>query len=187
MDETMNLLHEVDFPIVLRKDFVLPFVTDRYKIELYKKEDILDYSTIEFFENNNLAIREVQLFVASPMYFGTIHIDGHNTNNDIGCVNYVVNNDLKWTMQWFKLKENVEFIKQISKGNTDYMAFNISECNMIKNAVFKKAALIKVSVPHKIINLSQNPRYCLSIRFFDNRFDSILNKLNETDTKIQHI
>lgn len=187
VDDTMNLLHEFDLPIVLRTDFVLPPITDRYKIERYKKENILDSSTIEFFEANSLPLREVQLFIASPMYRGTIHIDGHNTDNTIGCINYVINNDLHWKMQWFELKENVEFIKQISMGNTDYMSFDKSECVLLKSAVFEKAALIKVSVPHSIINLSRNPRYCLSLRFFDNRFDSILNKLNETNTKIQRI
>lgn len=185
VDEIMNLFHEFDLPIELRSDFVLPNIIDRYKIELYKKEDILDPSTIEFFKINNLQIREVQLFIASPTYSGTIHIDGHNINSDLGCVNYVINNDLKWKMQWFKLNENIELKKQVSAANTDYMSFNISECVLIESKMFAKAALVKVSVPHNIINISRNSRYCLSLRFFDNRFDSILNKLNETNTKIQ--
>lgn len=184
VDEKMNLIYEFDLPIALKEDFILPAIADRYKIELYKKEDILSHSTIEFFETSNLQIREVQLFISSPIYSGTIHIDGHSANNDIGCINYVINNDLKWKMQWFKLKENVEFIKKVSMGNTNYMSFEPDQCDKIENTVFEKAALIKVSVPHKIINLSRKPRYCLSLRFFDNRFDSILNKLNETNAKI---
>jgi hypothetical protein len=180
----MNLIHEFDLPIALKEDFILPDITDRYKIELYKKEDILSQFTIEFFETNNLQIREVQLFISSPIYSGTVHIDGHNTNNDIGCINYVINNDLKWKMQWFTLKENVEFIKKVSSGNTNFMSFETEQCDIIKSTVFEKSALIKVSVPHKIINLSRKPRYCLSLRFFDNRFNFILNKLNEINTKI---
>jgi hypothetical protein len=184
VDAVMTLLHEFNLPITLKDNFILPAITTKYKIEIYKKEHILNSSTIDFFENSHLHIREVQLFVSSPMYFGTIHIDGHTANTELGCVNYVINNDLKWKMQWFKLKENVEFVKKVSMGNTDYMSFGIAECDIIENTVFEKAALINVSVPHKIINLSRNPRYCLSLRFFDNKFDSILNKLNEINAKI---
>lgn len=180
----MNLIYNFDLPIILNRKFVVPDIIDKYKIEVYQKETILDVDTIDFFSNIELPIREVQLFLASSMYCGTIHIDGHNTNYQMGCVNYVVNNDLKWRMQWFELKQSIELIKKTSLANTDYMPFNSVDCDLIESVVFEKSALINISIPHRIINISQRPRHCLSLRFIDNNFYSILNKLNGITTNI---
>lgn len=169
--------------IVLSKDFVVPHLVDNYTINTFQP-DILDQETLSQLLILGLEVREVQLFSASPRYQGTVHIDGHLLGSDIGAINYVINNNKDWAMEWYALKEIQNFEKRISTGSTSFLSPNLSECEIKCIHRFESACLVHVGHPHRIINFSKNPRYCISIRFFDNDFYNISKLINENYSKI---
>ena len=174
MDIIMLSKELPNLKIQLEEEFILPDPPSRYTILRYRVEDVLSHSFITELSNNNLALREVQLFISPPQKVGSIHIDGHRLDSDIAAINYVINNNLDWSMQWFNA--GIDTVNEcVSPDNTNYISFTPSQCNLISEFKTSLPFIVQVGTPHRIVNFSSMPRYCLSLRFKQNNFNSILN------------
>lgn len=174
----MELFKEYNFLPTIRHDFTLPRPT-KYYIQTLSHQDILSTDTIEIFEKSNLQIREVQLFVSPPFYAGSLHIDGHRTNSEIGCVNFILNNYKDWTMEWYESLIEDDLELKISQAGTSYMSPDLTKSKLIKQYKFEKCCALRIGLPHRVINSGPAFRYAVSLRFKNNNYDYIVEKLND--------
>lgn len=157
----------------IRNDFVVPH--DFIPIRRYRPEEVLNNQAIYKFSNAGLGLREVQLFSTKPKDFTGIHIDGHEISN-LGALNFVI--DGIGYMKWYS-SSNKNSFKLASEAKTNYMLFRKQDCVEIDSCKITNLTLVQICVPHNIVNDSDKYRYCFSIRFQDNQFDYLLDKLTK--------
>lgn len=155
-----------------------------YTIVRYSINDILDPEFIKELTDLGLELREVQMFISPPGKSGGIHIDGHRLDADTAAINFVLNNNIDWEMQWFTIN-NLEEVKKLTTiSDTNYISLNEYQCTM--RHVFKSIYpfIVHIGVPHRVLNLGNTYRYCMSLRFKQNDFLTILKNTNGYSTEI---
>ena len=183
MDEIMLAKDLPNLKIQMAKSFVLPVPPIKYTILTYNTEDILSPNFITEMSDNNLELREVQLFISPPATVGGIHIDGHCLDLDAAAINYVINSNLDWSMQWFSA--DIDTInKSVSAGNTNYISLTPAQCKLIYEFKTSSPFIVQVGKAHRIVNFSSMPRYCLSLRFKQNNFNTVLKNANKYYTEV---
>lgn len=172
------ILHKlINYDLKIKEDFYfLPLFKDHSVQRIFDLEKILFKEDIEYFENIGCKIREINLFYTKPMSSSIIHIDGFNTDRAIGAVNKVLlDQHSNWEMQWFTIKNKKKLDQLISSGNTAFMPLDENDCELFEKCNYNNQPyLVRVDVPHKIVNLSNNTRYCISIRFINNDFHRLI-------------
>jgi DNA-binding transcriptional MerR regulator len=155
-----------------------------YTIIRYSINDILDSEFIEELKNVGLELREVQMFISPPNSVGKIHIDGHQLDSDTAAINFVLNNNINWEMQWFTINDLKDIEQLTSSGNTSYIPLTSDQCSL--RYIFKSIYpfIVQIGVAHRVINLSNRHRYCISLRFTQNNFPTILKNANRYSTEI---
>jgi len=174
--DEMKLFQELDLKITLNSEFKVQPLIQKYRIQRHDAEKILSSETIEKFSDMGCDIREVQLFSGIPKTKFDIHIDGHCVQNSIGAVNFVLPGCNDWSMEWFETTEK-NLSQLISSGNTDYMSLNEADCRLTNSLTTDRAFIVRVDIPHRIINRDKSTRHCISIRFKNNNFEYLLEKL----------
>jgi hypothetical protein len=159
--------------IKLKEGIVYP-TPSNYTIIRYPISDILELNFIKELENLGMGFREVQLFISPPYSAGKIHIDGHRLDMDAAAINCVVNNNNDWEMQWFTVDNFEEVKKLTSSGNTNYILLTDNQCSLKYTFKSIYPFIVQVGVAHRVINLSNRHRYCISLRFKQNDFSTIL-------------
>jgi DNA-binding transcriptional MerR regulator len=169
--------------IKLKAGLVLPTPLS-YTIIRYSINDILDSDFIEELKNAGLELREVQMFISPPDTAGKIHIDGHQLDIDAAAINFVLNNNVNWEMQWFTVNDLEEVEQLTSSGNTSYIPLTNDQCTL--HHIFKSVHpfVVQIGVAHRVVNLSNKHRYCISLRFKQNDFSTILKNANRYSTEI---
>lgn len=155
----------------IRSDFVIP--AEFVPIRRFPQETVLTQYAIDMFLNLGLNLREVQMFSTRPNTTTGIHIDGHEITSK-SAINYVVNGH--GLMKWYRLTNNKTTISETSAG-TGYMSFSKDICEEIDSLNINKLTLVEVCQPHNIVNLSDNFRYCFSIRYHNSNFIQTKEKL----------
>lgn len=174
----MELFKEFNFLPAILDDFKLP-MSPQFLIKSFDHCTVLTESSIKKFEDCGLGLRELQLFVTPPYSVGTLHIDGHSLNPDSGCVNFVLNDYRNWTMEWYESEINAPLEFKTSKGNTLYLTSNISTCTLLVKYNFRNCCALRIGIPHRVINSGPEIRYTISIRFKNNNYNNICERLNE--------
>lgn len=174
----MLVFKPLNLQISLSSKFKIPELAEKYRIQRYSPNQVLSNETLNLLQLLDCEVREVQLFSSNPMEKFQIHIDGHNSSNGIGAVNLVVNNNTKWEMEWFTRLNNTELDKLVSHGTTSYMKLKETECKFLSRHNSKDAFLVRVDIPHRIVNNDVTPRHCISIRFLNNNFERLVDILS---------
>ena len=119
---------------------------------------------LEYIKNTGLIpMSLVNLFIGPPNYETTIHIDNLIQSY---AINYVWG-ESNSVMRWYQTNNNTIGKTKKTTAGTNYtkydrdQVFLIEEIEIPKN----KLILIRIDVPHQVINYSDHYRYCLSIRF----------------------
>lgn len=185
-----DFFHELNFPIKIKQDLVLK--THHHYTVMDIKEfslvTMVEQETIDFFKSKNLEISFARLFYSPPYTRGEFHLDG-NINTDLrprGSINFVLNNYQDWKMQWFNYPEDAPFkltisqwgIKQDNVTVTRTTLLDFDRATLCSESSFKNACLVRTDIPHSVINTGPNHRFCVTIRFEDNDYYSILKKLS---------
>jgi hypothetical protein len=173
----MLLVKELPLLNIRLKEGISYPTPSAYTIVRYLIDDILDPDFIKELTDIGLELREVQLFISPPNATGGIHIDGHQLDADTAAINFVLNNN-DWEMQWFTINNLEEVKKLTSISNTNYIPLSINQCTT--RYIFKSIYpfIAHIGVPHRVVNLSSTHRYCISLRFKQNDFSTILKKTN---------
>lgn len=175
----MKLFKEINIPIELNQKYIIPELTENYRILTYRNfSSILSNRTIDLLFNLSCEVKEVQLFSGSPKNIFAIHIDGHieKTNVPTGALNFVISKSNHWIMQWFTTTESLDK-KVIFNDNVPYTSLNTENCKLITSYKSSNPFLVRVDIPHRVVNFSTIVRHCISIRFKNNNFDRLLNIL----------
>jgi hypothetical protein len=164
----------------LKEDFVLPAWEPAGKIH-FLNTSCLTPECISHLAQIQLFPFSIQLFVEPPHGYNPIHIDGTIKGNTLPSINWDLTTDRQGHMKWYELKEGIEFPKvKLTSSGTPYIQFQEKDCNVTHEHYVKGPCLIHTGIPHSLRNLSDSPRYCLSIRFFNTvSFASVLSSLEE--------
>jgi hypothetical protein len=163
--------------ISLNPEFKIPELTEQYRIQKYSPDHVLSRDTLNLLQSLDCEVREIQLFSSMPMQNFQIHIDGHGSDNGLGAINLVINNNTKWKMEWFTRLNDTELEKLVSSGTTSYMKLKENECKFLSSHQTNGPFLVRVDIPHRIVNNDITPRHCISIRFLNNDFERLVNIL----------
>jgi hypothetical protein len=155
----------------IRSDFVIP--AEFVPIRRFAPEIVLTQDAIKLFSDIGLNLREVQMFTTRPYTTTGIHIDGHEITSK-SAINYVV--DGHGLMKWYRLTNNKILLSETQAG-TSYMSFSKDDCEETDSLNINKLTLVEVCQPHNIVNLSDNFRYCFSIRYGGDNFIQTKEKL----------
>jgi hypothetical protein len=85
----------------------------------------------------------------------------------------LINDNKDWFMEWFTILKDVTLNKLVSQSNTAYMHVDESKCKMLSKHTTEKAFLVRVDIPHRVLNIGHKPRLCISIRFLNNNFERL--------------
>ena len=115
---------------------------------------------IKFLEDLNLSpVDRSCFFVGSPGTIQTIHTDVKKG----WALNFVKNWE-NTSMKWYKLKDNVpEPPIKLTNAGTKFQSYPLTALDFIDSATFQ-SALVKIDLPHQVINKSEIYRYCYSVR-----------------------
>lgn len=163
--------YEIDSFNPLLETFAIP--EEFVPIRRLKPEEVLSKEAIAKFNKLGLQLREVQMFTTQPHKFTGIHIDSHDGRISKGAVNYVVG---PGSMIWYKLKNDTTTKLETPAGTT-YMLYEADNCEVIDELPLTKLTLVRTNVPHNISNLTDEFRYCFSIRFEQNNFEELFERL----------
>ena len=150
----------------------------KYFYAEYKFEHVFGNETIELFNNLGILqyVRGVQLFRSNGQVDNPIHIDGvyHTTNE--GVINWVPEDTAEsdWATEFYEfpveagnkldndklLGSEIRFYKQ--PGQLPIQSWTSPTTEPV---------LMRVNVPHKIINKNDRERWCYSIRFVTSKLN----------------
>jgi hypothetical protein len=161
--------------ITLSPNLNTPHSIDRHQIRILPDvAEVVDGTTLNTFKRIGLEVREVQLFMSPPNFVGAIHIDGHCYSSQNSCINYIDPINRHWAMQWFNCNGADALVGQYNQRGRRYLAPNIEDCTESMSCNFDTPTLLKVGVPHRVVNLSSNlSRFCFSFRFYVSDYDTI--------------
>jgi hypothetical protein len=119
------------------------------------------------------------LFYGFPNEQCLIHMDGI-AHPETAAINWVYSLDnSKSEMIWYDALEegNIEVIEKTSR---EHIYWNKSQVKEIERYSIRSPTLVRTDIPHNVINNSDTPRWCVSIRFRPLKsWDSIVEMLQD--------
>jgi hypothetical protein len=104
----------------------------------------------------------INLFVGPSNFKTEIHIDNLFQSY---AINYVWGGS-KSTMRWFDIVDNAIGESEITTANTGFIKYDSNQVCLIEEIEVpqNKLILVRIDIPHQVINYSNHTRYCLSLR-----------------------
>jgi hypothetical protein len=105
----------------------------------------------------------VNLFIGPPHSETAIHIDNSIQSY---AINYVWG-ESNSIMRWYQTNDNAIGKPGKTTAGTNYTKYDSDQVFLIEEIEIpkNKLTLVRIDIPHQVINYSAHPRYCLSIRF----------------------
>lgn len=174
-DTGLSFTSPASFPIV-----------ERYTVlnaHEYNEHTLLNQETKECLENMGLEILFSRTFISPPNTVGQFHADyvypGHEPS---GSLNFVVDSYKDWTMKWYDYPDDAPRHPRYSKWGID--PDNVSKVTRtdleleygteLASHSFGDACLVRIDVPHFVVNYGPAPRVCVTIRFKENNYFKLL-------------
>lgn len=142
---------------------------------LYKNHnEVLSSDAIDMFSRFDLSIEKVILFsCAAKTPLTSIHIDGClHLSEPTGSINYILPSCDSWAVQFFECNMPTGMI--ISSEKNNFIKFDHSNCRILESIMISRPFLMRVDIPHRAVNLSNNEMHCVNIRFSNNDFYKLL-------------
>lgn len=114
----------------------------------------------EWAEQNNMYVEHCHIFAGPPNHQQDIHTDGPVESNIFG-INYVLSGHDSY-MAWYKASDNYDLL--YTSAGHPFRRWKDNECTEIERDELRLPTLINASVPHKVVNLSNEYRWSLSLR-----------------------
>jgi hypothetical protein len=122
----------------------------------------LSINGLRFVLQTKMIPRDNNLFISQPSMSSSIHIDSLYQSY---AINYVWGEG-ESKMRWFDIISDEPHKPAITTAGTAYMAYNDTQVKLIEEISVPKntVILVRIDVPHQVINCSNSKRYCLSLR-----------------------
>lgn len=119
----------------------------------------------EWSKQYGLNIVEAMIFSYVPRVRGAIHIDGFHENGKLWpycALNFTKGG--KGIMEWFECDAPTKHYT--SGASTPYLNYNEATCQLKASDSIETPTLVRVNVPHRATNLSNEHRYSISVRWW---------------------
>lgn len=130
----------------------------------YAPKELFHSDTIASFKDLGIQVRYPLLFWLKPGITTSIHIDGYSTAPGVWAINLILNPS-SCKMTWFKPLKEGKTIFEFGYPNTSWKP---DDCEVIEECVIEhnQPVLVNIGIPHRVQSLSENERWCLSLRGF---------------------
>ncbi len=152
-----------DFPPLVA-DYELPHLDSPYG-QLTVPLELLHSDLVHTFSQIGLQLRSSYLFVTKPFHMTpNIHIDG-SRYSDLCAVNWVFGGRGS-QMQWFEWSPEARPETLESRTHsTPALLIPPEWCIEVESTSIVEPTLVRVGVPHRVINQTPETRWCLTVRF----------------------
>lgn len=203
----LDLYHHTHIPCILVSGAMEAISHEKPKnhttlsLTKYPLKDILSQETKNYFEDMNLLEDALGLIMITPPQKSIpLHTDvsSHGINDTPrGAFNVMLDDYDQWAFEYYdyvftgkepfipsRVSSDIRY--STSKGYAGATLLDINKGKLIKSFTFKdKFSLIRVDVPHRIVNYGDQHRYSLSVRFKENNgYYNFLNKVNQNLGKV---
>lgn len=104
----------------------------------------------------------IEVFYTAPLWRRGWHLD-MNPPSDFVKINYAWGDPLKSEMQWGTSITDKPLVSGTTTAGTQYVGYRDDEIVLADKVRFDKPALVNVGRPHRILNYSDQGRWCLCI------------------------
>jgi hypothetical protein len=174
----MNYL-PLNFPVKTNINFPSIDLTKDQKMH-FDAEKLIPTDLYNFFYNKlNLKISKVLLFQQLPNTECNIHLDGvTGYKARSGALNFI-ESEPNTFMSWYDIIQPGK-IYNVYVENLVITHFEEHQVSEIEKTFLQGFNIVRVDIPHKIVNNSNNVRWCLSIRFDQTpSFEELCSVFNE--------
>jgi len=128
----------------------------------------LNKKTRDWFRHNNLILRSSMIFSYAPRCAGAIHIDGFETKEydyrQWTAINFVQGGH--GLMQWFEPIGDIPTTPNLTEvGKSPFFMYNEDNSRLVESYDVADPALVRVDVPHRGINLSDEFKFSITLRW----------------------
>lgn len=171
---------------VLKDDVILDGRFDRHDtwgLTFLDFKDMIKPDIIDFFRDLEMPLRTVYFMYGPPKQDLIIHVDGFMDDYrkywGMKCGLNFIFGSTDHKMIWYKSRSNG--ITSVNKEGLKRTKWNPEDCQEDMSHSIKGPTLVNTSVPHSVINFSDEKRFCVSLRFEDKNldFESAKNKLKD--------
>lgn len=158
---------DLDLPLFNSALNPVEFLKQHYQITNHFQVDIKDISDElkSFFTNQNLSIKQIEIFYRRPNNVGNIHSDTEIVG-DYSKLNWVYGDGI---MNWYKTtKDYTPTVLTTTSIKSYALYYKTSEVELVHSQKVGQPSLVQVGVPHNVIN-GASERFCVSIEFEFNK------------------
>lgn len=146
---------------------------DTWGLTFIDFREMIKDEVIEFFSDQGLPLRTVYFMYGPPKQELVVHVDGFidESRNFWGMkcgLNFIFGTQ-DHKMIWYRSKSLG--ITSVNKEGLKRTKWNIEDCEEVLHHKIVHPTLVRTSVPHNVINLSDEKRFCVSLRFEDKNLD----------------
>ena len=156
-----------NYPLIDTTDPEILFGTKRDIINL--PVNVLSVPVVNGINALGLTVKEVQIFVSPPGLKMALHTDGDSIDNGLYAINWIIGKSKTWVMEWFSLINKTDTLSY-NKIDRKFIEYTEDECKLEYSKYWNGPAIVNISAPHRIINVSAQCRICVSIRLNEANF-----------------
>lgn len=150
----------------LRDDFVYPVSNLGKRVLHMYGRDILSDSCKKWIKESGLKFHKLFIFEDPGVdNVRIVHIDGSENQGKKFAVNWNIGSS-KFIMEWFDVSPAA--IEPQHSYEHPYDIFDESKSTLIESSVSAGPVLFNTSKPHSVMNLDENIRHGVTLRFFNN-------------------
>jgi hypothetical protein len=124
--------------------------------------DIFNTEFLSYLKTRNIVVGNSNvLFYTPPNGHLGIHVDGDRLHNR-SMLNYVWGSS-NHSMSWYELNSGVQLTSRLFTNGDKYISIPENNVTKICDHTVGYPTLVKVGIPHSVVNYSDTGRWCLSI------------------------
>lgn len=128
--------------------------------------DTVDPTVSTLLKTLGIAVPHAEAFYTPPRSTLPAHVDDDKLDNH--CKLNFVFGAAGSRMQWWQFKDNNQPLSyNYSAIGTRYIRVNVNDCNLVWEAEVGQPGLVNAGQPHSVVNMTSEPRWCLSYVLYD--------------------
>lgn len=147
------------------------FTNSNSNIDVWNKyidSNVFNKSTKDWFTKNNLVLKSSMIFFYGPNCVSDIHVDGFVTPEydyrQLSAINFTKGG--QGLMQWFEPYGEPPTTPKLTRvAKSPFIKYDETNSRLADGYDVSTPALVRVDVPHRGINLSNEIRYSITLRW----------------------